>query len=99
MNREPGNLTERQALTSMSEAKKVIVDRMLEAKKVIDATAMRAEERQNAGKKRLNQLTWPENWTRMQKQRCVAACKRAVKKGYTVDSVQWKHELAKAGFR
>ncbi len=57
------------------------------------------EARLTAGSKRLSQLKWPANWTRRQKRLCVAACKRAIKKGYTPDSPEWKQELRKAGFK
>ena len=56
------------------------------------------EARKDVAKKRLNEFSWPKEWSRSQKRRCVAACKRAIKKGYAPQSPQWKAELAKAGF-
>ena len=50
-------------------------------------------------KKRINELKWPASWTRNQKRKCVAACKRAIKKGYIQDGPKWNAELAKAGFK
>ena len=57
------------------------------------------EARKNAGVKRLNELTWPKEWTRAQKRRCVQACKRAKKKGFIPNTKKWDDELARAGFK
>ena len=64
-----------------------------------EAKEARDKVREEVGQKRLNELDWPKNWSRMQKRRCVAACKRAQKKGYTPNSPGWNNELKKAGFK
>lgn len=63
-----------------------------EHKKQLDA-------QKNAGVKRLNETKWPKEWTRKQKRLCVAACKRAGKKGYSPGTKEWDGEMARAGFK
>ena len=65
------------------------VSKVLQAKK----------EPASAKPKRINEMTWPDHWTRAQKRRCVAAAKRAAKKGHAPESVGFARIMAAAGFK